>query len=64
MLVRTPRYSGYLFVGNERLEISPQGNVYRLPSGTLAVRVQRGDGPSRPARITVVPGETTVVSLE
>ncbi len=64
VLVRTPRYSGYLFVGNERLEISPQGNVYRLPSGTLAVRVQRGDGPSRPARITVVPGETTVVSLE
>ena len=32
--------------------------------GTLAVRVQRGDGPARPARITVVPGETTLVTLE
>ncbi|MBI1945926.1 MAG: protein kinase [Deltaproteobacteria bacterium] len=64
VLVRTPRYSGFLLVGNERLEVSPQGNVYKLPVGTLAVRVQRGDGPSKAARITVAPGEVTLVSLE
>ena len=64
VLVRTPRYSGFLYVGRERLEVSPQGNVYRLPVGTLSVRVQRGDGPTKASRVTVEPGKPTLVDLE
>ena len=64
VLVRSPRYSGFLYVGGERYEVSPQGNVYRLPVGKLAVKVQRGDGAIHPAQISVEAGKPTMVTLE